>query len=319
MDQSAASAILQHMPEGQAEEITAAIVKLKNVDSSDVDRVLHDFHELSVRSSSRTRGGRDIAAELLEATFGSERAASVMSRVTSSLAGRAFDFLYNADPHQVAMLLDGGLPHTSAVVLAHLRPDQASKVLTALNDSIRTEVAHCVATMTTASPEAVRGIAETLRVRSGLVISTKDQNEASGGVQPLVEMINRAAVAIEKTVLEELESRDPGLAAEIRSRMLTFNDIVKLEDRDVQHVLRGIDLPVLALAMEGSPQPVQEAIKNNLSERNRETLEDELEILGSVRVSKVEEARSEIVRAIRTLEAEGLITVQRSEDEQYVE
>lgn len=319
LDQATAAHVMQQFTEAESEEIASEIIRLGRVESALAEAALIEFHELSVRQTARVRGGRDVAAGLLEASFGSERAAGVMSRVSSSLAGRAFEFLDTADPAQVALLLDGELPQTIAVVLAHLRPDQASRVLSVVDQAVRTDVAHCLATMTNASPEAVRIAADTLRVRAGAVVPAKESQEAAGGVQPLVEIINRSTVSSEKALLEELEKRDPELAAEVRSRMLTFNDIVKLESRDVQQVLRGVDAGVLALAMKGSPEPVQEVIRANLSERNRESLDEELSVLGAVRLSKVEDARSEIVRAIRDLEAEGAISVQRGDEEEYVE
>ena len=138
-------------------------------------------------------------------------------------------------------------------------------------------------------------------------------------MQPLVDIINRSDAATEKALLEALEQRDPQLAEEVRSRMLTFDDIVRLEARDVQQVLRGVDAAVLAVAMKGATPAVTEIITTNLSERNREILEDEVRILGPVRVSQVEDARAEIVRAIRDLEATGAITVQRGDEDAYVE
>ena len=319
MDQATAAHVMQQFTEAESEEIASEIMRLGRVESTVAEAALIEFHELSIQHSARVRGGRDIAAGLLEASFGSERAAGVMSRVASSLAGRAFEFLDTAEPGQVALLLDGELPQTIAVVLAHLRPDQASRILAVIDPGVRTDVAHCLATMTSASPEAVRIAADTLRSRAGAVVPQKESQDAAGGVQPLVEIINRSTVSSEKALLEDLEKRDPELAAEVRSRMLTFNDIVKLESRDVQQVLRGVDTPVLALAMKGSPPPVQEIIRANLSERNRETLDEELAVLGAVRLSKVEDARSEIVRSIRDLEADGMISVQRSDEEEYVE
>ena len=134
-----------------------------------------------------------------------------------------------------------------------------------------------------------------------------------------MDIINRSSVANERALLDELDQRDPELAAEVRSRMLTFADIVKLEPRDVQQVLRGIDVSMLAIAMKGSPEATRDVIRANLSERNLEVLDEEASVLGSIRLSRVEEARAEIVRAIRDLEAEGTITVHRSDEDEYVE
>jgi flagellar motor switch protein FliG len=192
-------------------------------------------------------------------------------------------------------------------------------VLAALRPEIRTDVAHCIATMGSVSPQVARTVADTLRSRAGSVVKTKDQQDAIGGVQPLVDIINRSSVANERALLDELDQRDPELAAEVRSRMLTFADIVKLEPRDVQQVLRGIDVSMLAIAMKGSPEATRDVIRANLSERNLEVLDEEASVLGSIRLSRVEEARAEIVRAIRDLEAEGTITVHRADEDEYVE
>jgi flagellar motor switch protein FliG len=319
LDQRTAALVMQQFSETESEEIAAEIIALKRVDRAQADAALTEFHELAVRSPARIHGGKNAAIGLLEASFGSERAAGVMSRVASSLADRAFEFLDTAEPAQVALLLDGELPQTMATVLAHLRAEQASRVLAALKAEIRTDVAHCLATMGSVSPEAARLVAETLRSRAGSVVAAKDQQDVIGGVQPLVDIINRSSVASEKALLEELDERDPELAAEVRSRMLTFADIVKLEPRDVQQVLRGVDVTTLAVAMKGSPAPTREVIRANLSERNLEALDEESTLLGSIRLSRVEEARAEIVRAIRNLEADGQITVQRSDEEEYVE
>ncbi|WP_157156821.1 MULTISPECIES: flagellar motor switch protein FliG [unclassified Diaminobutyricimonas] len=318
MSNERAAQVMKQFSETEAEEIAAEIIRLRRVDSALAEKAVSEFYDLTLSGARAARGGRDVAVGLLEASFGAERAAGLMDRVASSMAGKAFEFLDTAEPGQVQTLLDGELPQTVALVLAHLRPDQASSVLTGLVDPVRTDVAQCIATMGSATPEAVGVVAETLKIRAGAVVGSHEPTEVVGGVQPLVEIINRADVATEKALLDGLEERDPDLAEEVRSRMLTFADIVKLEARDVQQVLRGIDPVVLATAMKGSSETVIDTIRTNLSERNRTVLDDETQNLGPVRMSQVEEARSEIVRAIRDLEAQGSITVQRGDEDEYV-
>ncbi|SDG97034.1 flagellar motor switch protein FliG [Leifsonia sp. 98AMF] len=319
MDQQRAAQVMKQFSDEEADEITAEILRLRRVDPGVAEKALNEFHDLATRGAVTTRGGRDIAVGLLEASFGAERATGVLNRVASNLAGKQFEFLDAVEPAQVQMLLAGELPQTSALVLAHLRADHASRVLAGLDDTARTEVAHAIATMGSPSPDAVRVVAETLKQRASAVVSSRAASDAVGGVQPLVDIINRSDAATEKALLEALEQRDPQLAEEVRSRMLTFDDIVRLESRDVQQVLRGVDAAVLAVAMKGASEAVSEVITTNLSERNREILEDEVRILGPVRVSQVEDARAEIVRAIRDLEATGAITVQRGDEDAYVE
>ena len=319
MDQQRAAQVMKQFSDEEADEITAEILRLRRVDPNVAEKALNEFHDLATRGTVTTRGGRDIAVGLLEASFGAERATGVLNRVASNLAGKQFEFLDAVEPAQVQMLLSGELPQTCALVLAHLRSDHASRILAGLPDGTRTEVAHAIATMGSPSPDAVRVVAETLKQRASAVVSSRAASDAVGGVQPLVDIINRSDAATEKALLEALEQRDPQLAEEVRSRMLTFDDIVRLESRDVQQVLRGVDAAVLAVAMKGATEAVTEVITTNLSERNREILEDEVRILGPVRVSQVEDARAEIVRSIRDLEATGAITVQRGDEDAYVE
>jgi flagellar motor switch protein FliG len=318
MDQTRAAAVMKQFSDTEAEEIAAEIIRLRRVDTIVSERTILEFHDLAVKGGRKSHGGRDIAAGLLEASFGAEKAAGVMNRVASSMAGKAFEFLDTAETEQLLTMLDGELPQTIALVLAHLRPDHASPVFAALDDGLRTEVAKAIATMGTATPEAVRVVADTLRGRASTVVTARDTVEVVGGVQAVVDLISRANVSTERAVLDGLDGLDPILAEEVRSRMLTFADLVKFDRKDVQQVLRGIDSSILAIAMKGSNEALVEVIRANISERNREVLDDEISSLGPVRVTQVEEARAEVVRVIRNLEAEGTITLQRGDEEEYV-
>lgn len=318
LDADKAAAVLQQFTEAEAEDIAAEIMRMQRVDSIIASRVIDEFHELTFHSSTKTRGGRDFAASILAASFGSEKAAGVMNRVESSMAGTSFEFLANADPGQIVILMDGELPETIALVLAHLDSQKASAVIAGLGDAAGTEVAQAFAAMGTAAPEAIGILAETLKARAKAVVSLRDNSDVVGGIESLVEIINRADVATEKALLEGLEQRDPLLAEEIRSRMLTFADIVKLERKDVQQVLRGIDSGLLALALKGAPDEVVTVIRANISERNLEILDSESAATGPVRASQIESARAEIVRSIRELEAQGVITVRRNEEDDLV-
>lgn len=312
---SAAIEVMKHLTEIEAEAITAEIIGLQNLDAATTARALGDFQRVAAGHLPPGRGGRDIAATLLEASFGAERAAALLGRVGSS--NSAFDFLNAADPAQIASLLDGELPQTAALVLAHLPTDLAAAVLAVLPDAARTDVAHAIATMGTATQDAIAIVAESMKARTG-VLAARDAPERLGGVAPLVEIINRSDATIEKALLESIESRDRNLADDIRSRMFTFADIVRLDDRDAQRVLRGVDIRTLALALKGANEGIAEIIRRNVSERNRENLESESRALGPVRVSQVEEARAEIVHMLRGMESDGEISVQRSEEDEYV-
>jgi len=319
MDTDRAAEVMKQFTEIEAEEISGEIVRMRRVEDTVVDQTMTEFHRMTMSGRTQKRGGKETALGLLEASFGAERAAGVMDRLASNLAGQSFEFLDDAEPGQVITLLEGELPQTIALVLAHLKPGQASAVLAGVDERVRTDVAQAFATMGSATPEAVGIVAGVLRQRAGAVVSPRESVEVVGGIAPLVDIINRSDVATEKAVLDGLEARDPELAEDIRSRMLTFEDIVKLESRDIQQVLRGIDSKLLATAMKGAAGPVVETIRANVSERNRELLDDELQAMGPVRVSQVEEARAEVVRSVRELEAQGVITVHRAEEDELVD
>ncbi|WP_125614256.1 flagellar motor switch protein FliG [Specibacter cremeus] len=318
LSQPAAAAVMTHLSEAEAEAVAVEIVAMRRVSPDVADDVIGEFHEMVVSGRRAALGGPEMAAGLLEASFGAERAAGLMDRLASNLAGKPFEFLEDAEPAQVVSLLEGELPQTIGLVLAHLGPDRASAALAGLPAEQRVDVAQAIATMGAAAPEAVGIVADTLRQRALAVVSPREKTAVIGGVQPLVEIINRADIATERALLAELESRDPDLAEEVRSRMLTFSDLVHLDDRDVQLVLRGTEARALAMAMKGADAQVIDAIKHNISERNREVLESEVESLGPVRVSEVEQARADVVRTIRELEAEGSITIRRGEEDAIV-
>lgn len=316
LDRAQAVEVMRHLSEAEAEAVAAEIIALHELDAATTAGALGAFQRIAAGQLPPARGGRDVAAGLLEASLGSERASAVLGRATNG-ANPSFDFLAGAEPEQLATLLDGELPQTIALVMAHVHPDLAAAVLAELPDAARTDVAQAIATMGTATQEATSIVADALRARTGVFASRKAP-ETLGGVQPLVEIINRSDAGVEKALLESIEARDSALAEDIRSRMFTFTDIVKLEDRDAQRVLRGTDIRLLALALKGANQAIVDVIRRNVSERNRENLDQETQALGPTRMSQVEEARAEIVRTIRALEAAGDITVQRSDEDEYV-
>ncbi|QNE15622.1 flagellar motor switch protein FliG [Pseudarthrobacter sp. NBSH8] len=318
MSPTNAAAVMAQFSETEAEDIAAEIVRLRRVSSVVADKVISEFHEFALSGRRSARGGRELAVGLLEASFGADKAASFMDRLASTMAGKSFEFLEMMLPSQLLELIDGELPQTIALLLAHLRPSKASALMAALGDAQRTEVARCIATMGSVAPETVSIVAETLKQRAGAVATQAKSTEVVGGIQPLVDIINRADVTTERSVLEGLEALYPELAADVRARMLTFGDIVKLERRDIQQILRGVAPEVLAIAMKGAPAVVLDAVRSNVSGRNQEILEAEMASSGPVRASQIEEARADIVRSIRELEANGAIVVRRGEEDTLV-
>ena len=304
-----AAQVMRQFTEAEAEEIAAEIIRLRKVEEGHAEQAITAFHARTRSGRTDTRGGRDAAATLLDAAFGEERAAGLIDRAASAAGGHSFEFMDSVDPAHVSRVLEGEAPGTVALVLAHLRPEVASHVLGTFSTSIRADIAQALATMGTPSPEIVEIVAETLRQRIRSAVAPADSTEVTGGVQPLVDIVKRSDVAAEYELLEEIERRDPALAEEMRSRMLNFGDIVKFEDRDVQQVIRGLDASALATALHGADEKIADLIRANMSERNRELLDDEISLLTKVRKSAVVEARAELVKAMRELESSGTIAV----------
>ncbi|GER21643.1 flagellar motor switch protein FliG [Zafaria cholistanensis] len=318
LDQEAAAAVMRELSETEAQDLATEIARLRRVEAAVADAALAEFHELTLSGQRPARGGKDVAAGLLEATYGRDRASGVMDRLSASMAGRSFEFLEDVDAGQISSLLDGELPQTAALVMAHLQPDHASAVLAGLPEASRVQVAQAIAEMGPAVPEAVALVAESLKSRVGAVVTTRNAGESLGGIQPLVDILNRSDAATERGLLASLAETDPALAEEVRSRLFTFADLAKLENLDLQKVLRGADPALLALALRGAPTAVVEAIESNISERTLAALAEETSIQRRVRSSQVEDARAEIVRAVRALEAQGEVNVRRMEEDSYV-
>ncbi|MCT9868336.1 flagellar motor switch protein FliG [Paenarthrobacter aurescens] len=316
---SSAASLMAQFSESEAQEIASEIVRLRRVSSSVADSVITEFHDY-VSSGRRTaRGGRNFAAGLLEASFGADKAAGLMDRVASSMAGKSFDFLEPMPSEQILALIDGELPQTMAMILAHLRPSKASAVLAGLDDAQASEVARCIATMGPVAPEAVTIVADVLKQRAGSAVSHGKPSENVGGIQPLVDIITRADTKTERTVLEGLEVLDAELAGDVRAQMLTFKDIVRLERRDIQRLLRGVSPAILGIALKGASGVVLETVRNNISDRNREILAFEMASAGPVRASQVEEAQAQIIRSLREETAAGTMVIRRAEDDHLVD
>ena len=317
MGKERSSRVLATMEEHEIEELTSEILKIGYLQPDVADAVLLEFYGELTGAGPAGAGGVNFARALLESSLGRDRASDMLDRVTAGQIGQPFDFLAEADARQIVSFVNGEHPQTVALVLAHLRPDQASSALAGLPSELQAEVAHRIATMERTSPDVVSIVADTISRKASTVL-TPQSVSVVGGVQPLVEIINRADPGTEKHVLEELAKRDPALAELVRSQMFTFDDILSLEDRALQLVLREVQASELALALKGVRPEVRDKILGNVSERARENLLEEIEMLGQIRLSQAEEARATVVQSIRKLEETGQITIRRESDDEYV-
>lgn len=309
--------ILTQLRESEIEEVAAEIVRLRSIQPETIDAVLREF-QMSVGNVS-SGGGIEVAHDLLTATFGAERATAVIDRLARVHQNDAFSFLTDADPRTLISFLSGEHPQIVALVLAHLEADQSSVILSGLEPEVQAEVAHRIGTMERTNPEMVRIVASILERQTSTVLQPGRSTAVVGGVQPLVDLINRADPATERIILESLEQRDPVLAEAVRAMLFVFEDITTLEDRGVQLVLRQVETSDLAVALKGVKVTVRDKVLSNVSERARENLLEEIELLGPTRVSAVEEARAKVVQVIRSLEESGQIMLRRGGDDEFVD
>ncbi|HWG98669.1 MAG TPA: flagellar motor switch protein FliG [Pilimelia sp.] len=310
--------ILGQLRESEVEELMAEVARLGTVDVEVVEQIVDEFHLLAHTHRLATQGGLESARDLLEASLGPERAAEMLERLSATVTDMPFGFVNRADPRQVLSFVQHEHPQTIALVLAHVSAAMASQILSGLSPELQADVAHRIAVMDRTSPEIIRQVESALERKLSSVLQPTELSTV-GGLQPLVDIINRADRATERLIMEGLEGRSPELAEEIRRRMFMFEDIVHLMDKAVQLVLRQVEVADLATALKGTAEPVREKVLHNLSERARENLVDEIEMLGPVRLRVVEEAQAKIVQVIRSLEDSGQIEIQRGgEDDEFI-
>ncbi|HEX7095199.1 MAG TPA: flagellar motor switch protein FliG [Acidimicrobiales bacterium] len=314
MGREHAAKVLRNMRETEVTQVMAEVARIRSVDAETVQAVLEEFSVTAEARNHIATGGVEVARELLEESVGTQKANEIFEQLSLAFVAQPFEFLRRADPRQVLRFLQDEHPQTIALVLAHMNPDAAAMVLSGLNERLQRDVAVRVATMDQTSPEIIAVVEANLEKRLSSLLQQTDMSSA-GGVKTLVEMLNRADRATERQIFEGLENFNEELADEVRSQMFVFEDIVRLEDRSVQLLLRQIDTKDLAMALKGVRPEVRDKIMNNLSQRAGENLRDEMERLGKVRLKAVEEAQGGIVRVLRALEESGQIVLTRGADE----
>jgi flagellar motor switch protein FliG len=309
-----ASKVLKSMREAEVTELMSEVARMSDVSEEIVESVLN---ELAITASARQHfavGGVDFAMELLQASLGERKAEEIFSRLSMTLVSAPFEFLRKADPRLVLGFIRDEHPQTIALVLAYMPADSAALVLGGLPEELQRDVAVRVATMDRTSPDIIASVETSLEKRLSSVLQQGDLSSV-GGVQTLVDLLNRSDRATERLIFEGLENFDEVLADEVRGLMFVFEDIVTLDDRSVQQVLRQVDSKDLALALKGVRDEVKRKILDNISSRAAENLTEEIDMLGPVRLKAVEEAQGAVVRVIRALEEAGQIVLSRGGEE----
>ena len=313
----AVAKIFKHLREEEVEGMTLEIARLGKISSDERRGVVAEFHEMCMAQEVISEGGIDQARLALEAAYGAEKAAEMVGRVVQALQVLPFDFVKKTDPSQLLSFIQDEHPQTIALILSHLKANQAAQVLSGLPQEQRAEVARRIAIMDRTPPEVVREIERVLERKLSSAVVTQNFS-AVGGVKSLVEVLNWVDRTTEKTILESLSENNPDLAEEVKKLMFVFEDIIMLDDASIQKVLREVDGKELALALKGISEEVQSRIYRNMTERAATMLKEDMEFMGPVRLRNVEEAQQRIVGVIRRLEEAGEIVVSRGGGDEVI-
>ncbi len=305
--------IFKHLNDSEIETLTWEIARLEHIEADDRDFVLQEFQELMMAQDFISSGGLDYARELLERSLGNQKATDIINRLTSSLKTRPFDFIRRTDPQHLLNFIQQEHPQTIALILAYIESAQASAILSQLPQDKQSDVARRIATMDRTSPEILREVERVLDKK--LSSLSQEDYTSAGGVESIVDIINLVDRTTEKYIIETLEEEDPELAEEIKKRMFVFEDIVMLDDRAIQRVLREVDSPELAKALKAVDAEVQEKIFRNMSKRAAALLKEDMDYMGPTRRKDVEETQQKIVAVIRKLEESGDIVIARNGEE----
>lgn len=308
--------VFKHLKEEEIELLTLEIANTRSVSPQSKENILEEFYQVCLAQQYIAEGGVGYAKELLEKALGVEKAQEVMGRLTASLQVRPFEFIRKADPSQILNFIQDEHPQTIALILSYLAPAQASLIVAALPLDKQSDVAKRIALMDRTSPDVIKEV-ETILERKLSSLVNQDYTIV-GGVDAIVEILNTVDRGTEKHILENLEIEEPELTDEIRRKMFVFEDILSLDDKTIQRVLRDVDNNDLEIALKGSNEEVQNVIFNNVSKRLAAMIKEDMDFMGPVRMRDVEESQQKIVSIIRKLEDSGEIIIARGGGDELV-
>lgn len=317
LGQEISKEVFKHLEGEEIEELYLQIAKTTKVSPEAKDRVFEEFNELMLAQQYLAQGGITYARELLQSALGESKAVEIITKLTSSLQVRPFDFIQKTESEQILNFIQGEHPQIIALIISYLPASKAGEIFRNLSEEKQVDIARRIASMERTSPEMIREVERVLERKLSTVVG-QDYTSA-GGLDTLIEMLANVDRGTEKTIIESLSETDPELAEEIRKRMFVFEDIILLDDRAIQQVLKSVESKDLSLALKGSSEDVSEKIFKNMSKRAADMLREDMEFAGPVRVKDVQEAQQKIVNVIRKLEETGEIVIARGgEDEMIV-
>ena len=308
--------IFKHLKEDEIEELTLEIANTRSVSPQTKEDVLEEFYQVCLAQQYIAEGGIGYAKELLDKALGEDKAQEVISKLTASLQVRPFEFVRKTDPSQILNFIQDEHPQTIAMILSYLSAAQASMILGALSPEKQADVAKRIAMMDRTSPDVIKEV-ESVLERKLASLANQDYTIV-GGVDAIVDILNTVDRGTEKNIMENLDIEEPELADEIRHKMFVFEDILTLDNRSIQRVLREVDNNELAIALKAANEDVQNIIFENLSSRLATMIREDMEFMGPVRMKDVEDAQQRIVNIIRKLEDSGDIVISRGGGDEII-
>ena len=311
-----ASTIFKHLKEDEIEQLTLEIANTRSVSPNVKEDVLNEFYEVCLAQQYIAEGGIGYAKDLLQKALGEDKAREVLGKLTASLQVRPFEFIRKTEASQILNFIQDEHPQTIALILSYLSPQQAAGIISALTPDKQTDVAKRIAMMDRTSPDVIKEVENILEQKLASLVS--QDYTIVGGVDSVVEVLNTVDRGTEKHIMENLEIEEPELADEIRKKMFVFEDILLLDDRSIQRVLREVENSELAVALKNANEEVQSAIFNNMSTRLVDMIKEDMEYMGPVRLKDVEEAQQKIVNVIRKLEDSAEIVISRGGGDEII-
>lgn len=316
LDVDTASAVFKHLDSYEVEIISTEISKVRNIPSNVVSDVMEDFYAMVTAREYVLEGGIDYAQSILEKSFGMSKAIEIIEKVKNMTTLKGFDVLKKADSAQLINFLNKEHPQTIALILSHLNPEQTANALKELPEESRGEVAYRIATLGKIAPQTLKQIERVVDEMAGLTMSQSISK--IGGTKSLATILNRTSQSMGKEILDTIEQKDPNVALEIKRLMFLFDDIIQIQDKDIQKVLREVDRKDLALALKIADDRLKTKIFANMSERAADLLKEELQYMGPVKLKEVETAQAKIIDVVKTLEENGEISLNLRGDKEEV-
>lgn len=311
--------VLRHLSDQDIEQLTWEISALGELSADHRRQVVEAFEDAAASRNVISLGGYEYAQDVLRLALGDSKAQELIDRLSASSPTVPFGFLRHLNAQQVAQVLSGEHPQTVALLLSFLQPEKAAQVVSSMDPHLATEVARRMATMDRADPDIVDEVEGVLRRKLSAMLQPTRQTQVVGGIEVLVNLLQRSDRTTERTIIEHLEDTDPDLASEIKGRMFVFENIASLDDRSVQRILREVEIRDLALALKATSDEVKQKILENMSARAAAMLQEDIQASGPVRMRQVEEAQARIVGVIRRLEEAEEIIIARGGDDVLVE